>query len=88
MKSMVQSDKVMKTLLQTHGFTSLGIANFLTMYILCSSNAGHMILFKIAFPTAEKGILDCQKACVGNQECSIYVLHRHFGKTECLFSAI
>ena len=27
----------------------------------------------------KKGVLDCQKACVGNRESAIYVLHCHFG---------
>ena len=45
-------------------------------------------LYKTAFPTAKKGVLDCQKAYVGNRQCSIYVLHRHFGNPKQLFIAI
>ena len=44
-----------------------------------SGNVECVILSKPAFPTAKKGVLDCQKARVGNREGSIYVLHRHFG---------
>ena len=50
-----------------------------------SCNAERVILYKIAFLTAKKGVLDCQKACVGNGECSIYVLHCHFANPKCSF---
>ena len=53
-----------------------------------SGNVECVILYKAAFWTAKKGILDCQKACVGNQERSICVLHCHFGNPKCLFMAI
>ena len=53
-----------------------------------SGNVERVILYKTEFPTAQKGILDCQKASVGNPECSIYILHHHFGNPKCLFMAI
>ena len=53
-----------------------------------SGNVECVILYKTAFPTAKKGILDCQKICVGNGECSIYVLRCHFGNPKRLFMAI
>ena len=48
-------------------------------YIHCIRGVECVILCKTAFPTAKKGVLDCQKAHVGNRECSFYVLHRPFG---------
>ena len=36
----------------------------------------------------KKGVLDCQKACGGSRELSIYVPHHHFGNPKHLFMAI
>ena len=53
-----------------------------------SSNVEYVILYKTALWTAKKGILDCQHAHVGNRECSIYVLHRHFDNMELFVNQI
>ena len=39
-------------------------------------------------PDCQESVLDCQKACVGNWESSVYVLHRHFGNPKCHFRAV
>ena len=50
------------------------------LYSHCiSGNVERVTLYKTAFQTAKNGVLDCQKACDGNRECSDYALYRHFG---------
>ena len=51
------------------------VCAFVIAYADCwfSNEVTHVSLNKIAFLTAKNNVLDCQKACVGNQECSIYV---------------
>ena len=52
----------------------------------CISNAERMILYKIAFPTAKTGVLNCQKKTrIGNRKRSIYVLHRQLGNPKRIY---
>ena len=64
-------------------YTIIKVILFWSFSHCISGNAERVILYKIAFLTAKKDFLDCQKACVGNWECSVYVLHHHdFGNLE------
>ena len=58
-------------------FSFLQNVNLLSQCI--SDNVERCNFVQNCVPDCQKGVLDCKNARVGNRDCSIYVLHSHFG---------